>query len=175
MLVQYATAKIGAVLVNINPAYRSHELQYVLTQAGIRMLVAAPSFKTSDYAGMIAQVRGNCPELEQVVLLGYPEWNDIVEAGRAALSADRTRLDAAQAGLSPDDPINIQYTSGTTGFPPKGGPPSAITTSSTTASSSGGSCATTPRTTRCASRCRSTTASVWSWATSPARVTARPW
>ncbi|MFZ2529789.1 MAG: AMP-binding protein [Rhodococcus sp. (in: high G+C Gram-positive bacteria)] len=117
VFVQYATAKIGAVLVNINPAYRSHELQYVLSQAGIRMIVAAPSFKTSDYAGMIAEVRGDCPDLEQVVLLGYPEWNEIVESGRAALSTDRTRLDAAQDDLSPDDPINIQYTSGTTGFP----------------------------------------------------------
>ncbi|WP_420752191.1 AMP-binding protein [Rhodococcus sp. O3] len=117
VLVQYATAKIGAILVNINPAYRSHELQYVLTQAGIRMLVAAPSFKTSDYAAMIAEVRGNCPDLEQVVLLGLPEWNDLVETGKAALAADRTRLAAAQADLSPDDPINIQYTSGTTGFP----------------------------------------------------------
>ncbi|MGW0027197.1 AMP-binding protein [Rhodococcus sp. NPDC003383] len=117
VLVQYATAKIGAILVNINPAYRSHELQYVLTQAGIRMLVAAPSFKTSDYAAMIAEVRGDCPDLEQVVLLGLPEWNDLVETGRNALSTDRTRLAAAQADLSPDDPINIQYTSGTTGFP----------------------------------------------------------
>src|SRR5215212_6351194 len=63
VFVQYATAKIGAVLVNINPAYRSHELQYVLGQAGIRLLVAAPSFKTSDYAAMIDEVRGECPTL----------------------------------------------------------------------------------------------------------------
>ncbi|KOS54568.1 AMP-binding protein [Rhodococcus rhodochrous] len=117
VFVQYATAKIGAILVNINPAYRSHELQYVLTQAGIRMLVAAPSFKTSDYAAMIGEVRGNCPDLEKVVLLGSPEWDELGESGRAALADDRTRLDAAQRDLSADDPINIQYTSGTTGFP----------------------------------------------------------
>ncbi|CCW09701.1 AMP-binding protein [Rhodococcus aetherivorans] len=117
VFVQYATAKIGAILVNINPAYRSHELQYVLTQAGIRMLISAPSFKTSDYAAMISEVRGDCPDLEQVVLLGYPEWNELAESGRAALADDRTRLDAAQRDLSADDPINIQYTSGTTGFP----------------------------------------------------------
>lgn len=117
VFVQYATAKIGAILVNINPAYRSHELQYVLTQAGIRMLVAAPSFKTSDYAAMIGEVRGNCPDLEQVVLLGSPEWDELGASGRAALADDRTRLDAAQRDLSADDPINIQYTSGTTGFP----------------------------------------------------------
>ncbi|MEZ7239065.1 AMP-binding protein [Rhodococcus sp. GXMU-t2271] len=117
VFVQYATAKIGAILVNINPAYRSHELQYVLTQAGIRMLVAAPSFKTSDYAAMIGEVRGNCPDLEQVVLLGSPDWDELGASGRAALADDRTRLDAAQRDLSADDPINIQYTSGTTGFP----------------------------------------------------------
>ncbi|EME61280.1 AMP-binding domain protein, partial [Rhodococcus ruber BKS 20-38] len=117
VFVQYATAKIGAILVNINPAYRSHELQYVLTQAGIRMLVAAPSFKTSDYAAMIDEVRGNCPDLEQVVLLGSPDWDELGASGRAALADDRTRLDAAQRDLSADDPINIQYTSGTTGFP----------------------------------------------------------
>ncbi|MGW5300831.1 AMP-binding protein [Rhodococcus aetherivorans] len=117
VFVQYATAKIGAILVNINPAYRSHELQYVLTQAGIRMLISAPSFKTSDYAAMISEVRGDCPDLEHVVLLGYPKWDELAESGRAALADDRTRLDAAQRDLSADDPINIQYTSGTTGFP----------------------------------------------------------
>ncbi|MGW5288163.1 AMP-binding protein [Rhodococcus pyridinivorans] len=115
--VQYATAKIGAILVNINPAYRSHELQYVLAQAGIRMLVSAPAFKTSDYAAMIDEVRGDCPDLERVVLIGRPEWDDLVAAGRDALGRDRDRLDAAQRDLSPDDAINIQYTSGTTGFP----------------------------------------------------------
>jgi fatty-acyl-CoA synthase len=113
-IVQFATAKIGVILVNINPAYRTHELEYVLTQAGISVLVAARSFKTSDYAAMIKEVRPNCPELRQVVLLGSPDWDDLVAAGR---SGDRAALARAQAALSPDDPINIQYTSGTTGFP----------------------------------------------------------
>ncbi|WP_405484592.1 AMP-binding protein [Nocardia sp. NBC_00511] len=113
-LTQYATAKIGAILVNINPAYRSHELRYVLRQAGIRLLVAAPFFKTSDYAGMIAEVRPECPELEQVVLLDSPQWLAVFDNGRAA---DPELLVAAGAALSTDDPINIQYTSGTTGFP----------------------------------------------------------
>ncbi|MFE3756433.1 AMP-binding protein [Nocardia tengchongensis] len=113
-LTQYATAKIGAILVNINPAYRSHELRYVLGQAGIRLLVAAPSFKTSDYAAMIDEVRPECPELAQVVLLDSIEWRDLFATGRAA---DPDLLAAAQSALSTDDPINIQYTSGTTGFP----------------------------------------------------------
>ncbi|MQA04753.1 MAG: AMP-binding protein [Streptosporangiales bacterium] len=113
-LVQYATAKLGAILVNINPAYRSHELQYVLGQAGIRLLVAAQQFKTSDYAAMIDQARPHCPALTDVVLLDSDRWTALVESGRAA---DRERLPAIQATLSADDPINIQYTSGTTGFP----------------------------------------------------------
>jgi fatty-acyl-CoA synthase len=113
-ITQYATAKIGAILVNINPAYRVHELQYVLNQSGIRTLVAARSFKTSDYAGMIEQVRPDVAGLRDVILIGEGAWNRLVEAGRAG---DPERLDAIGAELSPDDPINIQYTSGTTGFP----------------------------------------------------------
>ncbi|TKG68433.1 AMP-binding protein [Prauserella endophytica] len=111
---QYATAKIGAILVNINPAYRSHELEYVLNQAGIRMLVAAEKFKTSDYAGMIAEVRPRCEALTDVILLGSGDWTALLDTGR---QADRARLAEVQATLSADDPINIQYTSGTTGFP----------------------------------------------------------
>ncbi|MFI6001452.1 AMP-binding protein [Streptomyces sp. NPDC051366] len=113
-LVQYATAKIGAILVTVNPAYRSHELEYVLRQSGIRLLVAAERFKTSDYAGMIEEVRPHCPELEFTVLLDGPRWTALLEHGRRGDPAD---LVHAGAGLSPDDPINIQYTSGTTGFP----------------------------------------------------------
>ncbi|MBU4616812.1 AMP-binding protein [Rhodococcus sp. GG48] len=116
-MVQYATAKIGAILVNINPAYRSHELEYVLDQAEIRMLIAAPAFKTSDYAAMIEQVRPERAALEHVLLLGSERWDRLLDDGRAALEADRAALDRAQGALSADDPINIQYTSGTTGFP----------------------------------------------------------
>jgi fatty-acyl-CoA synthase len=112
VVVQYATAKIGAILVNINPAYRSHELRYVLDQSSIRMLIAAPSFKTSDYAAMIEEVRGECAALEDVVLLGSTRWETI-----AACGVDEDALGARAAALSFDDPINIQYTSGTTGFP----------------------------------------------------------
>ncbi|MGW4483234.1 AMP-binding protein [Amycolatopsis sp. NPDC004368] len=113
-LLQYATAKIGAILVNINPAYRSHELEYVLNQAGVRMLVAADKFKTSDYAAMVEQVRPNCEALEFVVLLGTEAWTDLMARGAGGDPENLARL---QKNLSADDPINIQYTSGTTGFP----------------------------------------------------------
>jgi fatty-acyl-CoA synthase len=112
VLVQYATARIGAVLVNINPAYRTHEVSYVLRQAGVRTLVSAESFKTSDYRAMVTEVRGDCPELRDVLYLGTREWDDLLAAG-----AGVTGLDERTAALSADDPINIQYTSGTTGFP----------------------------------------------------------
>ena len=110
-ILQYATAKVGAILVNVNPAYRTHELQFVLNQAGVSVLVAARNFKTSDYAAMIEEVRPHCEALVRVVLTDSVEWD--------ALSAhtDVERVRARQAELSADDPINIQYTSGTTGFP----------------------------------------------------------
>jgi len=110
VILQYATADMGAILVNINPAYRTHELEFVLNQAGISLLVAAPAFKTSDYRAMVGEVRDRCPQLRSVVFLGDPEW-DSLSVG------DRSVLPEIRAGLSFDDPINIQYTSGTTGFP----------------------------------------------------------
>ncbi|MGY1679809.1 AMP-binding protein [Geodermatophilus sp. SYSU D01176] len=112
--VQYATAKLGAILVNINPAYRTHELAFVLQQAGISVLVSAPEFKTSDYRAMVAEVRGDCPGLREVLYLGSAEWDRLVATGR---SGDRGLLAERETRLSADDPINIQYTSGTTGFP----------------------------------------------------------
>ena len=111
-LTQYATAKLGAILVNINPAYRTSELEFVLNQSGCKLLIAAQKLKTSDYAAMVADVRPRCADLEQVVLLGTAAWEALLEAGR---KSGREELDAIE--LSTDDPINIQYTSGTTGFP----------------------------------------------------------
>jgi fatty-acyl-CoA synthase len=111
-LLQYATAKVGAVLVNINPAYRTHELEFVLDQAGIRLLVAARSFKTSQYAEMIETVRPDAPQLERVVITDTEQW-----AALFVRDGDVERVRARQRELSADDAINIQYTSGTTGFP----------------------------------------------------------
>jgi fatty-acyl-CoA synthase len=113
-LVQYATARIGAILVNINPAYRTHELDYVLRQAGIATLISAVSFKTSEYRQMIDEVRGGLPELHDVIYLQDGSW-DALLAGGAGVTSEQVALRSAQ--LSFDDPINIQYTSGTTGFP----------------------------------------------------------
>ncbi len=112
VLVQYATAQIGAILVNINPSYRTHEVGYVLGQAGVRLLVSAPEHRGSDYRAMVGEVRDEHPGLEQVVFLGDPEWDDLIRP-----RAGRDRLAEIGSTLSPDDPINIQYTSGTTGFP----------------------------------------------------------
>ncbi len=113
-LTQYATARIGAILVNINPSYRTHELEYVLNQAGISFLVAASEFRSSNYAQMIEEVRRECPGLREVVLIGTGSWDALV-ARAGEVPAERVAQ--IQSGLHPDDPINIQYTSGTTGFP----------------------------------------------------------
>jgi len=111
---QYATARVGAILVNINPAYRTSELAYVLQQSGARVLVAAERFKTSDYRAMVEAVRAQCPALHRTHYLGTPDWADLL---RQASTVDGTAVAAREAELSFDDPINIQYTSGTTGFP----------------------------------------------------------
>ncbi|QTZ94851.1 AMP-binding protein [Streptomyces auratus] len=114
VLVQYATAKIGAILVNVNPAYRVHELAYVLRQAGITVLVSATHHKTSDYRRMIEQVRAESPVLRDVVYIGDPTWGGLLAAGAAV---PQSRLAECEQTLTADDPVNIQYTSGTTGFP----------------------------------------------------------
>jgi fatty-acyl-CoA synthase len=113
-LVQYATAKLGAILVNVNPAYRTSELEYALRQSGCRMVVAAPEFKGADYGAMIDEVRPSLPALERVVLFDSPGWDELL-AGAPAVDPDA--LAECSAALDPSDPINIQYTSGTTGYP----------------------------------------------------------
>jgi fatty-acyl-CoA synthase len=112
--VQFAAAKAGVILVNINPAYQTEELRYALTQSGCRALVSAKAFKSSDYSAMIAEVRPALPDLEHVVFLDSADWGSLLAAGDAVEARD---LAARGASLNNVDPINIQYTSGTTGFP----------------------------------------------------------
>jgi fatty-acyl-CoA synthase len=117
---QYATAKVGAILVNINPAYRTSELAYALGQSGVSTLVLAPRFRQADYVDMLDQVAGELPQLRRRVVLGPDtpagamSWEEL---GEAAARASVDQLGAREAQLQFDDPINIQYTSGTTGFP----------------------------------------------------------
>jgi fatty-acyl-CoA synthase len=114
VLLQYATAAIGAILVNVNPAYRTHEVAYALRHSGVKLLVSAAEYRDSDYRAMVEEVRAELPALERVIYLGTQEWEALSIAGAAL---DPERLAERMATLSPDDPINIQYTSGTTGFP----------------------------------------------------------
>jgi fatty-acyl-CoA synthase len=113
VVLQYATARIGAILVNINPAYKSSELGYVLNQAGVSVLAMSRGFRHNDYVAMLAEVRAGCAALREVVVF-EDDWARLIAAGKA-VSAER--LAEREAGLAFDDAINIQYTSGTTGFP----------------------------------------------------------
>ena len=111
---QYATAKVGVILVNINPAYRTHEVCYALAQSGCRVLVSAQKYLSSDYRAMVSEVRDELDGLERVIFLDTPQWDALMKPARDGMEdvlAERT------AGLHHDDAINIQYTSGTTGFP----------------------------------------------------------
>ncbi|MEO8264301.1 MAG: AMP-binding protein [Ilumatobacteraceae bacterium] len=112
--VQFAAAKAGVVLVNINPAYQTEELGYALAQSGCRAVVSAMGFKTSDYARMISEVRPSLPDLEHVVYLDTPDWDALLAGGN---TVEPDELVARGQSLTHGDPINIQYTSGTTGFP----------------------------------------------------------
>ncbi|KNA92686.1 MULTISPECIES: AMP-binding protein [Gordonia] len=114
VMVQYATAEIGAILVNLNPAYRQNELDYALTQSGTSVVLAADRYKDSDYRGMLDAARPSTPELREVILFETPEWDELLTRP----SDDELAAVAQRAStLRPDDSINIQYTSGTTGFP----------------------------------------------------------
>ena len=113
VLVQYATARIGAILVTINPAYRSTELEYVLNQSGISVLVAVESFLASDYRSMITEVWDRVPAT-RAIYMRTGDWDGLLEAA-GGVSAEQ--LEERSAQLAADDAINIQYTSGTTGFP----------------------------------------------------------
>ena len=213
-LVQFATAKVGAILVNVNPAYRTHEFSYVANQSGMRLLVAATSFRTSDYRAMVDETAAENRALERVVYLDDEDsWAGLLADGEGVSADD---LAERAASLSGSDPINIQYTSGTTGFP-KGATLShrnilnngylvgevcryteadrvcipvpfyhcfgmvmanlGCTTHGATMviPAPGFDPEITLRTIACASRCPSTTASAWSWATWRAPPTAPRW
>jgi fatty-acyl-CoA synthase len=111
--IQYATARVGAILVNVNPAYKARELEYALNQSGVRMLVLSRGFRATDYVAILDEVRGRCPSLEQVVVIDE-DWDALL---REASGIGEDVLAARERELSFDDPINIQYTSGTTGAP----------------------------------------------------------
>jgi fatty-acyl-CoA synthase len=111
VVAQFATAKIGAILVNINPSYRAHELQYALNQSGCSLLILAPGFKDADYRDVLAGIEA--PELQRSIVLG-DEWDELLTSAHLVSNDE---LIAREAELAFDDPINIQYTSGTTGFP----------------------------------------------------------
>jgi fatty-acyl-CoA synthase len=113
VITQYATARIGAILVNINPAYRTTELAYALEQSGVSFLILARAFRQADYVRMLDEVRGSCPDLREALVL-EDGWDALLRDGRALPDA---ALAAVEQTLQFDDPINIQYTSGTTGFP----------------------------------------------------------
>ena len=113
VVTQYATARIGAILVNVNPAYKARELEHVVTQSGLRLLLQARGFRTTDYTAILDGVRARCPALTQVVVID-DDWETLLAEAPAASDA---ALAAREASLAFDDPINIQYTSGTTGTP----------------------------------------------------------
>jgi fatty-acyl-CoA synthase len=113
VVVQFATARIGAILVNINPAYRVTELEYALKQSGVSFLILARAFRHTDYAGMLGTVRSRCADLREALVL-EDGWESLLREG-AAVAPEA--LAAVEADLQCDDPVNIQYTSGTTGFP----------------------------------------------------------
>ncbi|MBV9337944.1 MAG: AMP-binding protein, partial [Solirubrobacterales bacterium] len=113
VIVQFATARVGAVLVTINPAYRVSELRYALRKAGVSVLFAAREFRGADYLAMLAQARADCPDLRQIVALDG-DWQSFLAEGAGL---DPRRLTEREGSLDPSDAINIQYTSGTTGLP----------------------------------------------------------
>lgn len=112
--VQFATAKIGAIQVNVNPAYRTNELAYALEQSGCRILVTRTEYLTSKYQEMVEKVRPELGQLERVIYFDTSDWSDLIDEGRTVSDAD---LAERLRSLSNTDAINIQYTSGTTGFP----------------------------------------------------------
>jgi len=117
-VLQFATARIGAILVTINPAYRTSEVEYALNKVGCTVLVTAARFKTSDYIAMLRELGAEkLPMLRSIIVLGKERFEGFEPWQSLRGPADHARLSAAEADLKPTDKINIQFTSGTTGFP----------------------------------------------------------
>ncbi len=113
VLLQYATARIGIIMVNLNPAYRTHELIYALNQSGVRVVFSALQFKTSNYRQMLRKSRVKCPGIQKEIYWGA-SWTAFLDGGRDVTDDTLAEWEAA---VQFDDPVNIQYTSGTTGHP----------------------------------------------------------
>jgi fatty-acyl-CoA synthase len=113
VVLQYAAARVGAILVNVNPAYKQAELEYALRQSGVSLLVMARGFRASDYTSMLAEVRERLPDLREALVL-EDDWSTFLDDGHGVAEG---ALDRREATLDHDDPVNIQYTSGTTGAP----------------------------------------------------------
>jgi len=113
-ITQYACAKIGAILVNLNPSYRTHEFSYAVNQSGLRLLVCAESFKTSNYREMVEETAPKNATLTRVVHIGTDDWDGLLAEGAGLPEG---ALPERMATLAPGEAINIQYTSGTTGHP----------------------------------------------------------
>src|SRR5258708_39953741 len=103
VVMQYSTARIGAILVNINPAYKTSELEYALKQCEVSLLILARSFRQSDYVGQLGQVKPNCPDLRDTLVL-EDDWSALLESGALV---DPAELDTRESTLQFDDPINI--------------------------------------------------------------------
>jgi fatty-acyl-CoA synthase len=113
VVLQYATARLGAILVNINPAYKASELEFALKQAGVKALFLARGFRHTAYGPLLEEVRGRCPALELSLVLD-DTWEPFLRKGDVVSESE---IERREAELQFDDPINIQYTSGTTGYP----------------------------------------------------------
>jgi acyl-CoA synthetase (AMP-forming)/AMP-acid ligase II len=168
VIAQFAAARIGAILVNINPAYRAGELHFALTKSGVSVLLLARDFRSVNFLRTLAEVRPNCPDLRETIALD-DNWPALLAAGDRVPVSDLAVIEGASNATTRSISSTHRGPLGT-----RRPQPSRTTVSLTTRSSLVNVSAS-PNGTGSASRCRSTIASAWSWAPSPARPTARAW